>query len=136
MSDGFFVVVGGEWFAVVFVVAFGGGCAFAFDCGGYDAAGAGAGFTRIVECGAQECHVVSVYFVYFPAEAFEFGGYGEEGHDVVDGAVDLEGIGIDYGGEVFELVFCGGHGGFPILPFLEFAIAEDAIYMILLVIQM
>ena len=47
-----------------------------------------------------------------------------ERHDVVDEAVELDVIVVDYRDQVVDLLVAPEHGGFPDLAFLNFAVAE------------
>lgn len=66
-----------------------------------------------------------------PAESLELFFDGCDFHDLLCCSVDLEFVVIDDGGEIAELEVGSGHGGFPDLSFLQFAVTEEGENMLL-----
>ncbi len=97
--------------------------AFAFDGVGDD--DAGFVFRRGGEGGGELSKIVAVDNGDFPAEGGEFFVERFVAANVAGAAGDLEGVVIDDGDEVVEAIVRGGHGGFPVGSFGEFAIAEE-----------
>ena len=72
--------------------------------------------------------VAVVDFDDVPAEGAPLVGQGVNVHDLVAGdVVVLVAVAVDDGGDGVEVEMRGAHGGFPVLPFVEFAVAEEAV---------
>lgn len=100
------------------------------DAHGAALAGEGLGAGHAVE---HLLHVVAVVDDDdLPEEALELGLEVAEGHDLLDGGVDLLVVVVDGGDEVVHVLGAGEHGGFPDLAFLELAVAvhgEDEVFV-------
>ena len=81
------------------------------------------GFDGIVDC----LHVVAVDLLHVPAERAPLLACVEQGVDLVDRRVDLLPVEVKEAGQRAELHLSSIHAGFPDLPFLAFAITDDAV---------
>ena len=69
--------------------------------------------------------VVAVDLDGVPAEGAPFVGQRLDFHDVLYEAVELDAVVVHDGDHVVDLVESAGHGGFPDLAFLDFAVAQQ-----------
>src|SRR5690606_26905267 len=69
--------------------------------------------------------VVALKRLNDPAERFPLCTPVAQGHDLLNGAVDLLAIAVDGSDEVVNLVMRSIHGSFPYLSFLLFTIAHQ-----------
>ena len=58
------------------------------------------------------------------------------GHNIAGAAVDLQAVDVHDGAEVIELILGSGHEGFPNLTFGHFAVAQDGIDAVILVLYL
>jgi len=111
-------------FAVPFVFAFEFDDAFAGDGMGDDERGLFVNGFGLLHGGDDFLEVVAVNFQNVPAEGFPFGVQAFKGHDIFGEAVDLNIVAVNESDEVVELFLAGKHGGFPIIAFVELAVAH------------
>jgi hypothetical protein len=103
------------------------GDAFALDGVGHNAGGpalGGLGFPQRLLNGGE---IVAIDLDGVPAEGAPLIGHGRDSHDVLHEAIELDAVVIHDGNYVIDLMEGAGHGGFPDLAFLDFAVAEHDI---------
>ena len=100
------------------------GHALALDGVGDDHGRLALGALGLLQGGVHLAHVVAVDLDDVPAEGAPFGGHVPQGFDVVDGAVELDAVGVDDGADLVQTVGGRGHGRLPDLALLDLPVAE------------
>ena len=80
---------------------------------------------RLFECSCDVREDVAVYLLNLPVERLPLVWEWLEVHDSQQGAVQLKLVVVKEDGEIVEFVIACGHGGFPDLALLTFAVSYD-----------
>ncbi|MBA7704325.1 hypothetical protein ES703_113130 [subsurface metagenome] len=80
-------------------------------------------------------HVMPIDFNYMPPEGAVFVGKRVNAHDVIDAAIYLESILINYTAQIVQFVMAGFHGCLPNLTLLLLPVTHETIYAVIFLIQ-